>query len=506
MIWNTQTRGRITRRSFLKQLASGGAALLMGPSMFRRALAAPNGARQGLAQVFAAKNGTPGQNVEKVLQMMGGIQNFVSPGDIVILKPNCQWWNQGTTNISAMIRLIEIILDIPGFSGEIIVAENHQKSIPFYRGWTRTNEINGDPLANNMGELIDLFHQRGYDNVTKYHWMNTKEGGVTVSGPEQGDGYVRAEPYYTYESKTTMMTYPVFTSSYSGITIDLKHGAWKDGKYIDRKVVFINTAVLNHHFYGVTSSVKNLMGVVDLPGNESGMLSEDDDLYNFHSLGVYGMGGALGTFLQHVRKPDLNIVTAEWVGWGSRIEVDEAVRPRTILAGLDPVALDYWGARYVLWPNTPEEYIRYSYHDPDRTDRPFNHYLTECARECGGIMDNSEITAHVYDFSQSHVRESRFATGSYALSIGQNFPNPFEHSTRIPVNVREPGPVSILIYNIRGREVRRIADNRNLSYGDHYIEWDGMDKHGKKVSPGAYICRVLSQGESYSITLFRTIY
>ena len=131
--------------------------------------------------------------------------------------------------------LIEMILDIPGFNGEVIVAENHQKSTPYSRGWTKNNVINGDPEANNMGQLIELFRTRGYSNVTKYHWLNTENGGKVVAGPWDGDGYVRTDPVYEFDGRKTLMTYPVFTSSFSGVTIDLKNGAWKNGKYIDRK-------------------------------------------------------------------------------------------------------------------------------------------------------------------------------------------------------------------------------------------------------------------------------
>lgn len=33
--------------------------------------------------------------------MMGGVGKFIGTKDIVILKPNAQWWNQGRTNLAA---------------------------------------------------------------------------------------------------------------------------------------------------------------------------------------------------------------------------------------------------------------------------------------------------------------------------------------------------------------------------------------------------------------------
>jgi len=493
---------KITRRDFIKKVLSGTGATFFGLNYMSKVDGKELKFSGSSAHVYVSKNGTPEQNVEKLIDMLGGIDSIISPDDIVVLKPNCQWWNQGTTNISSMKKLIEMILDISGFSGEIVVAENHQKPVPYSRGWTKTNEINGDPEANNMGELIELFQSRGYSNVTKYHWLNTENGGEIVSGPSEGDGYVRTYPEYEYDGKKTLMTYPIFTSSYSGVTIDLKNGAWKNGTYINQKVKLINMAGLNHHFYGVTSSVKNLMGVVELPGNDTGMLSYK--YYNFHSIGVRGMGGAIGTFIREIRKPDLNIVTAEWVGWGSRTEPEQAARVHTILGGTDPVALDYWGAKYVLLPNTPEDYERYTYHDPDREDRPFRQYLAESAKECGGIINENDIQAHVYDFKQSNVEGRRYSTGSYELSIGQNFPNPFTDTTTIPFNIKSSGIVSLIIYNIRGREVRRLINQKTLSFGDHSIEWDGRDMYGRKVAPGAYLCRIIAGSKKYTIKIFRT--
>jgi hypothetical protein len=60
--------------------------------------------------------------------------------------------------------------------------------------------------------------------------------GGRVSSPEEGDGYVWSEEEYIYQGRKVKMSYPIFTSTYSGLTIDFKNGVWKDGKYIDRQI------------------------------------------------------------------------------------------------------------------------------------------------------------------------------------------------------------------------------------------------------------------------------
>ncbi len=56
--------------------------------------------------VYRAVNGGPGDNLEKVLALAGGAGTLFGDEDVVILKPNLQWYNQGATNIAAMERLV----------------------------------------------------------------------------------------------------------------------------------------------------------------------------------------------------------------------------------------------------------------------------------------------------------------------------------------------------------------------------------------------------------------
>jgi len=421
----------LTRRDFLRNTARLIAGLIVLP-FFRKifggfeALADAKGAdmvqyedmtarKPDHAKVFVSRNGSAGQNMDKVVEMMGGIEKIIGKDDIVILKPNAQWWNQGTTNTNAMKRFIELVLGIPGFQGEVIIAENHHcagpKNSQAVRGWT-TQERNGDF---NLYELVDYFQKNGNKNVTKYHWIDVGsaaadqslkskimrpakglvkqmlgiKAGRMVRSPADGDGYVWTDIEYAYGEKKVVMNYPIFTSEFSGTTIDFKYGAWRNGKYTGQPVKFINFAGLNHHsdFAGATSSVKNYLGVVDL--------SKDiptPEYVNFHYIGIPGMGGAVATFMKTIRKADLNIVTAEWVGFASRTDTALSVRPRAILASTDPVALDYYGTKYILLPlGGPVS----SLNDPDNANGPLYRYLKLCSELDGGRFGDDTIEARV---------------------------------------------------------------------------------------------------------------
>ena len=395
----------------------------------------------GFSHVYHAKNGAPEENLTKAIEMIGGIDSLIGPQDIVVIKPNAQWWNQGMTNTDTIKAFVELVLDIADFSGEIILAENHQFPEDNSRGWT-TEERNG---TYNYNELIDYFQQNGFPNVTKYHWHDGgpsvpglhggAEGGGVVKGPWEGDGYVWCHDmvYKSTSGYKTLMNYPVFTSSYSGTTIDLKHGAWKDGRYIDRPVKLINFPSLNHHgtWAGATAAIKNYLGIVDMTCGYRG--TQPKGFRNFHYIGVkqskvskihwqleilrrkLGLGyishfdgGAVGHFMRTVRIADLNIISAEWVGWGSRIDTSLRARTKSVLVGRDPVALDYYAFKNVLLPVTPKEsrsikhnYSFYDCNDPDREDNPLRWYLKECHEQGVGNLSQDKVKIHKADLSHA---------------------------------------------------------------------------------------------------------
>jgi hypothetical protein len=78
------------------------------------------------SKVYRAINGRPSENLSKVMDFMGGIERMIGTDDIVIIKPNVQWWNQGVPNLSALKVFVDLILNAhnDGFNGEVVVAEN----------------------------------------------------------------------------------------------------------------------------------------------------------------------------------------------------------------------------------------------------------------------------------------------------------------------------------------------------------------------------------------------
>jgi hypothetical protein len=78
------------------------------------------------------------------------------------------------------------------------------------------------------------------------------------------------------------------------------------------------------------------------------------------------------------------------------------------------------------------------------------------------------------------------------FSLSQNYPNPFNPSTTIKYDIPLGGnsiPVEILVYDIRGRFVRKLVDQEKEP-GRYQVHWDGRDNRGQKVSSGVYLYRI----------------
>ncbi|MCK4307513.1 PQQ-binding-like beta-propeller repeat protein [candidate division WOR-3 bacterium] len=75
------------------------------------------------------------------------------------------------------------------------------------------------------------------------------------------------------------------------------------------------------------------------------------------------------------------------------------------------------------------------------------------------------------------------------LELSQNFPNPFFASTTIDYVLPRSTKVKLWIYDIAGRCVRKLVDEKKES-GCYKVKWDRMDSQGKPVASGLYIYKL----------------
>jgi hypothetical protein len=100
---------------------------------------------------------------------------------------------------------------------------------------------------------------------------------------------------------------------------------------------------------------------------------------------------------------------------------------------------------------------------------------------------DSTSTLHAYSYGGGNVTEKAGVPQGFIL--GQNFPNPFNSNTSIPLELSQPAEVNIAVVNVQGRIISHIL-NGHLSAGSHVFRWNGTDESGSSVASGMYFFEV----------------
>jgi hypothetical protein len=89
--------------------------------------------------------------------------------------------------------------------------------------------------------------------------------------------------------------------------------------------------------------------------------------------------------------------------------------------------------------------------------------------------------------NQTIVLQAPETVTTYALS--QNYPNPFNPSTQLSYSLPQAGQVSLVIYDVLGREVATLADAYQQT-GRYTVTWNSAQNSGTPVSSGVYFARL----------------
>lgn len=91
------------------------------------------------------------------------------------------------------------------------------------------------------------------------------------------------------------------------------------------------------------------------------------------------------------------------------------------------------------------------------------------------------------------------ATGADGVPIAASrllgaSPNPFNPQTAIAYELAQAGAVTLRVYDLRGRLVRRLLEATPQSAGRHATAWDGRAEDGSRLPSGVYLCRLRAPG------------
>ena len=88
------------------------------------------------------------------------------------------------------------------------------------------------------------------------------------------------------------------------------------------------------------------------------------------------------------------------------------------------------------------------------------------------------------------------------IKLYQNFPNPFNPSTKVSFEINQLSNITIKVFNILGKEITTLLE-KDLSPGSYAIDWEARDSNGQLLPSGVYLIRlyVNSKSGNYTQTL-----
>lgn len=324
---------------------------------------------------------------------LNGPLGLIAADDVVILKVNAQWKCRGCTNTDVLRGLIHRVLQHPdGFRGEVVIFENGQGRPASYDG------IHNDSLKDEYKPFPELagkvmVNAEDQQVTTIDYLVNTEFAGKPVSSllmDQHANTWIANDDHKKNGYRrvglpgTDCISYPCFTTV-RGNRIELREGRWTGSGYA-QNLKLIHCPVLKDHSgdIGMTGALKIVYGTLSMSDGTSARRHYAD------------LGSQCARMWTEVRAADLNILDCIWVSYGSMSAGGQHVsgcigyppsitsRQNVLLAGHDPLALDYHANRHILLPlggNSAEA------HDPDNNPRLVTVYTQakETINAAGGI-------------------------------------------------------------------------------------------------------------------------
>jgi len=165
---------------------------------------------------------------------------------------------------------------------------------------------------------------------------------------------------------------------------------------------------------------------------------------------------------------------------------------------LEKTGPGYYGLRYPDYNSLPYYAVIYADH-LNHASQPLRtvwagHSLMHMRNSPGGFLFPVRAD-FVWMVNQFFMRTTWGVPSEIpaVTSLADNFPNPFNPSTRLKFSLKAKGHVSMRIYDVSGRLVRILIDEVQDA-GAYEAVWDGTNDGGRATASGIYFCRMEAPG------------
>lgn len=116
------------------------------------------------------------------------------------------------------------------------------------------------------------------------------------------------------------------------------------------------------------------------------------------------------------------------------------------------------------------------------------------------IVNAYRMNSSTYEYDWCKVYKGRTNLVSTSNSVNanipsfnlNNYPNPFNSSSRINFELKKANNVCLEVYNIKGQKVKTIF-NGTKNTGKHSFNWNGLNENNQKVANGMYFYKLSTQ-------------